>query len=137
MSIGVSPLREVLVRDVRRSVLVLLGAVAFVLLISCANLANLLLARGAVREREIAVRTAIGATRSRLLRQLLTESVALAVAGGLAGLALAYLSVDALNLLSQRILPRARGHSHRRGGAWPSRSASSRSPASSSAWSRH
>jgi putative ABC transport system permease protein len=107
MSIGISPLRELLVRDVRRSVLVLLGSVAFVLLISCANLANLLLARGAVREREIAVRTAIGATRSRLLRQLLTESVALAATGGLAGLALAYVSVDALNLLSQRILPRA------------------------------
>ena len=107
MSIAISPLRELLVRDVRRSVLVLLGAVTCVLLIGCANLANLLLARGAVREREVAVRTALGATRSRLLRQLLTESVVLAAAGGLAGLALAYLSVDGLNLLSQRILPRA------------------------------
>jgi predicted permease len=107
MSIGISPMRELLVREVRRSVLILLGAVAVVLLISCANLANLLLARGAVRQREIAVRTAIGASRSRLLRQLLTESVALATTGGLAGLVLAYASVDALNLLSQRILPRA------------------------------
>jgi putative ABC transport system permease protein len=107
MSIGILPLRELLVRDVRRSVLILLGAVACVLLIACANLANLLLARGAVREREVAVRTALGATRSRLLRQLLTESVALAGAGGAAGLVVAYLAVDGLNLLSQRILPRA------------------------------
>ena len=107
MSISISPLREVLVRDVRRSVLILFGAVACVLLIACANLANLLLARGAVREREVAVRTALGATRSRLFRQLLTESVVLAATGGLAGLLVAYLAVDGLNLLSQRILPRA------------------------------
>ncbi len=107
MSIGISPLREVLVRDVRRSMLILLGAVTCVLLIACANLANLLLARGAVREREVAVRTALGATRFRLLRQLLTESIVLAAAGGFAGLLVAYLSVDGLNLLSQSILPRA------------------------------
>src|SRR5919106_531509 len=64
-------------------------------------------ARVAVREREVAVRTALGATRSRLARQLLTESVVLAAAGGVAALVVAYLSVDGLNLLSQRILPRA------------------------------
>ena len=102
------PLHDALVGDVRRILYVLFGAVGFLLLIATANVANLLLARAATRDREMAVRGALGAGRARIVGQLVTESVVLAVASGLAGLALSVWGTGALLALAPTDIPRLR-----------------------------
>ena len=106
LTFNATPLADVIVGDVRTPLLVLLGAVAFVLLVACANVANLLLARASARQAELAVRAALGAGRGRLLRQLLAEAVVLGTGGAILGLAIAFAATRALVAAQPADIPR-------------------------------
>jgi putative ABC transport system permease protein len=105
-SVKITSLEEVSFGGVRTALLLLSGAVAFVLLIACANVANLFLARAATRQREVAIRSALGASRGRLARQVLVEALTLACVGGLLGLLMASWAIDGLLALEPRGIPR-------------------------------